>query len=167
MAIFPRTLVVRTNVFGWSPLPQAPGLVERLLSQGEDDTALPLDCVRHATPILATDLVEILEQAYGRRLQGVYHIGGAERVNPARFGALLAAQFNCRYTLPAQAAALAERRMEFGGGETSLQGRKIRNELDLALPLLREGLGRLYAQSLNGFRDRFEQSSAAVQDMVA
>jgi hypothetical protein len=32
---------------------------------------------------------------------------------------------------------------------------------------LREGLGRLYAQSLDGFRDRFEANSALVHELVA
>ena len=62
-AVNQNTLLVRTNVFGWSPNPAAPGLVETLVSALQDGKPAALDCMRHATPILATDFAEILDRA--------------------------------------------------------------------------------------------------------
>ena len=52
--VVPDALIVRTHAFGWSP--DGEGWVESLLGDLEDRAA-DADPVRHATPILATDLV--------------------------------------------------------------------------------------------------------------
>lgn len=162
--IYPQCLIARTNVFGWSPLATAPGLAEQILS---GTPGLKLDCVRHATPILATDLAEILAAAFERRLQGIQHIGGAERVNPYRFGAVLADRFECSCPPPAEFESLTLRRGIFGAGETSLRSRLIRSHLGIPLPLLGEGLTRMHAQLEDGFPDRFKSSAVEVHELVA
>jgi dTDP-4-dehydrorhamnose reductase len=162
-----RTLVVRTNAYGWSPLPQAPGLVETVLAQLSADATCTLDYVRHGTPILATDLAEILEQAYAKRLSGLYHIAGAERVSPYRFGALLARRLGYDHLSNPNVPVREATEAQFGCGETSLQCLKIRRELGVALPLLRDGVDRLCAQSDGGFRDQFGPCTPPVRNMVA
>lgn len=163
----PSTMLVRTHVFGWSCAAQSEGVVEQTLAQMYAGRRLNLDCVRHATPILATDLVEILEQAHAAGLTGLYHIGGAERLNPYRLGTLLANQFGCPYTPAAPLEPLTERSSQFGSGETSLQSLKIRKALGNALPLVSEGLDRLHAQSINGYRDQFGGATQMQEQMVA
>lgn len=153
--LYPAAMIVRTHAFGWSPSLKTVGVIEQTLAKMFDGKRLELDCVRHATPILATDLAEILELSYRANLTGVYHIGGAERLSPYRLGMLLASQFGGAYTPSAPVEPLTERSSQFGAGETSLQSTKIRRDLGVSLPLIQEGLERLHAQSLNGFRDQF------------
>lgn len=164
----PATMLVRSHVFGWSSSSRTAGFIERTLSQMYSGRRLNLDCVRHATPILATDLAEILEQAYQAGLTGLHHIGGAERLNPYRLGTMLASQFGCPYTPAAPLEPLTERCTQFGASETSLQSLKIRKALGLSLPLVGEGLARLHVQSLNGYRDQFGTADVRMpEQMVA
>jgi dTDP-4-dehydrorhamnose reductase len=163
----PDAMIVRSHVFGWSPTQQSEGFIEQTLAQMYSGRRLNLDCVRHATPILATDLAEVLEQGYGACLSGLYHIGGAERLNPYRLGTLLANQFGCPYTPAAPLEPLTERAAQFGAGETSLQSLKIRKALGISLPLVSEGLVRLHAQSLSGFRDQFGAVQPELQKQFA
>lgn len=165
--VCPTSLIVRTNVFGWSPNAQGPGLVETLIEALHDERPLGLDCMRHGTPILATDFVEVLERAYQSKLQGLFHLSGGERVSPFRFAYLLAEQFGLSASSLVAIEPSAESRKEFAAGETSLQTRRIRKVLEMPLPLIREGLGRLYDQSISGYRDRFGALTPLTPEKVA
>lgn len=164
--IYPRTLIARTNVFGWSPLPQLPNFVDRIVS-GITTQGDRLDCVRHATPILATDLAEVLSLAYAAGLEGLYHMGGAERISPYRFGALLSTAFECVCPAPEQTTALVDRRNEFGAGETSLQSRRLRNALGISLPLIHEGIAKLQEQVRDGLLERIGADRSSIRELVA
>lgn len=146
----PGALIIRTNAFGWS---HNDGWMERILAALDVGQAGPYDFQRHATPILATDLAAILEKAWEARLDGLYHVAGAERINPNRFVHRLADEFD----LPAPAAVdgnrLLERPAGFGCGETSLHTTRIRQALDLAMPTVDDALQRFREQKLGGYAD--------------
>lgn len=166
-AVCPDSLLVRTNAYGWAPSANVGSFVETTLQAMQNEDELAIDYMRHATPILATDLVEILERAFQSRLHGAFHIAGGERVNPFRFACLLADQFGMSTSSLIPQEASAEQRREFGAGETSLQTRRIRKTLDMPLPLVREGIARLYEQSISGYRDRFGVPSPMLVERVA
>lgn len=144
-------LIVRANAFGWHT-----GIdwLEKLIPQIERGDGIEVDCVRHASPILATDLCETLIQAWKAGLDGIYHVGGAERVNPAQFVQRLADVFHLSISRFSPAASLTNKAEGFGCGETSLQTRKLRRALGVSLPILNDSLGRLYQQQISGYRDR-------------
>jgi len=167
LEVCPNTLLVRTNVFGLSPTPAVPGLVETIVNSLQDGQNLALDCMRHATPILATDFADVLDRAYRQKLRGVYHLAGGERINPFRFACLLADQFGLSMSNLTAIETPFENRREYGTGETSLQTRRIRKALEAPLPLIREGLGRLYEQHVSGYRDRFGAVPDAIREKVA
>lgn len=145
-------LVVRTHAYGWSPAGGEASFAERLwnlLTSGEPCEA---DAERHATPILASDLAELLYKAMLLQLTGVIHMAGAERTSPFRFAAALAA-----------AGGFAGRQVRVSDGapprrgnvnETSLNTQLVRRQLGAPLPLLREGLARFVTQAHNGYRDK-------------
>ena len=164
--VHPGALIIRTNAFGWSP-GETSGLVESILSALQEERPLELDCMRHGTPILTTDLAEILERAYQQRLHGLFHLGGGERVNPFRFGCLLADQFGLSAASLVAIEPSSSDRQGFGGGETSLQTRRIRKALGMPLPLIREGLNRLHDQFVSGYLDRFSAMTPRVPERVA
>lgn len=160
-------LIVRTNAFGWSPDKKKTGWLEKMLAEIEARRIVEQDHIRHASPILATDLADILDRAHCERLSGIYHVSGAERVSPLKFAQRLADQFDLPWLALRRDATLNEPPHGFGLGECSLQTKKIRKALCIAMPLLSEGLARLEAQHVNGYRERLSGSSTAVQVRAA
>jgi dTDP-4-dehydrorhamnose reductase len=149
----PEALIIRTNVFGWSP-EQGAGWIETILAEIETKRIVQQDHIRHATPILATDLAEIIQRACQEKLSGMYHVGGAERVSPLKFAQRLADLFDLPWLAMRRETSLNETPQGFGEGECSLQTKKIRKDLCVAMPLLSEGLARLSEQASSGFRDQ-------------
>jgi dTDP-4-dehydrorhamnose reductase len=149
----PQSLVVRTNAFGWSPGGRG-GWLETLLAQIEARRPINVDPIRHATPILATDLADFLELAIGQQLSGTVHIAGAERISPLGFAQRLASQFSLPWVPVRRDGALTDPPSGFGAGECCLQTVRIRRALCRAMPLLSESLDRLESQQINGHRER-------------
>ena len=159
--VMPEALIVRTHVFGWSPAGDA-GAVETLLRQlrtGEADA----DPIPHASPMLATDLAEILDRAHEEHLSGVLHIAGAERVSRAAFAQQLADHFDLPAPPTTMRQTLEAPARGFGRSETALLTRRAKQTLNLAMPMLADGLERLATQSLTGFRDRVCGGHTALQ----
>lgn len=150
----PKTLIVRTNAFGWSPFGTNGGWIESLLTSLENNRSVELDPISHATPILATDLADCLEAALEDELIGTFHIAGSERVSPHQFVQKLATAFELTVPQSRTVRELAARPTGFGRGETSLQTRRFRNEYDCSMPLFSEGISRLVEQQESGFRSR-------------
>lgn len=163
----PAALVVRTHAYGWSPLADGPGWIEGIVAALESERPGIFDCAPHGTPILATDLAEIVPQAWAAELSGIYHIAGAERVNPHRFVCALARVFDLappRATILAPAEAVGS---AFGQGETSLRSDAIHRALGVPLPMLVEGLQRLREQKGDGYDRRFRGSRRLTASKVA
>ncbi len=163
----PNTLVVRTSAYGWSPSSVGSSWIDRAVSAFETSRVVTFDSVRHATPILATDLASILERALQKSLTGIYHVAGAERVNPAQFVQELANQLGL--TLPGSAAnhSLSQRPTDFCAAETSLHTKKIRKALGISMPMVSEGLSRLAEQRQNGYCKRLNGESETLHEQVA
>jgi len=145
----PKSLIVRTNAFGWSPVGLNGGWLEALLTSLENNDSADIDPISHATPILATDLAALEDE-----LVGVYHIAGAERISPHQFATQLASAFELSAPQSRTVSELAARPLGFGRGETSLQTRLFRKEYDCSMPLVSEGIARLVEQQAAGFRSR-------------
>ncbi len=148
-----KSLIVRTNAFGWSPTGKH-GWLESVLSALENNRALELDPICHGTPILASDLADYLAPALEDELTGVFHIAGAERVSPYQFAKQLASAFELGTPASRTIRELSARPTGFGRGEASLQTRRFRTEYDCSMPMLSEGLARLVEQHRSGVRDR-------------
>ncbi len=145
----PEALIVRTNTYGWAPESTAPGWIEQILADLDRRSLQQYDFIRHGTPILASDLADILSRAIDEGLQGLYHVAGAERVNPLQFAQRLADHFELPWLAVRRSEeALVDPAVGFGAGETSLQTKRIRKALCVAMPMLSEGLRRLHEQQL-------------------
>jgi dTDP-4-dehydrorhamnose reductase len=158
-------LVVRTHAYGWSPAGAPPGFAEQVWQTLVQGKAAHVDPDRHATPILAGDLAELLWRAYGRRLQGLYHLAGAERTSAYRFSVELAAAFGLTSPAPAPEQDPLDGADTRHLHETSLNTRRARRELAGPMPTLREGLNRFAEQAANGYRARLR--CGAPQAMAA
>lgn len=143
-------LIVRTHAYGWSPPGAEPSWVELLWHRLAEGAPMPLDPDQHATPILVSDLAELLEEAYRRGLTGLYHIAGSERVSMCRFAGELALAFQLpRMPNPT---ASSDRRPSLP--ETSLDTRRARTDLSRPMPMLAPGLNRFARQLQSGYRAR-------------
>jgi dTDP-4-dehydrorhamnose reductase len=151
-----RVLVVRTNAIGWSA--SGAGFAEWIWRSLAAREPLELETSSFATPIVASDLAELLLRGCRARLRGVFHIGGAERTSPFRFAQELAraAGFDHPLVRPGTQQTLDGEPVH-GSCETSLGSRLIRRELDISLPLLRESISRLVDQATGGYRDRLQR----------
>lgn len=156
----PQALIVRSNTYGWSPSGIAPQGVSRFAGQTDISSRLDLDCMRHATPIHAFQLADLLLASFEHDLTGIYHIAGAERVNPWQFmHQLLLHLEGPRAQAPltiAHEIASEEHHLRYGYGETSLQTKKIKAALARPMPMLSEGMDLLRQQQLNGFCERLD-----------
>jgi dTDP-4-dehydrorhamnose reductase len=154
-------LIVRTHAYGWSANDQGGGFTEKLAEQLAARRPAIGDGVRYATPILATDLAELLAVAYEKQLRGLYHITGAERTNLARFVGELDGALDLHSSVATESENNASTiSLNRPVAETSLNTRRARRDLEMPMPLLREGLERLAAQYENGFRARLRGEPA-------
>jgi dTDP-4-dehydrorhamnose reductase len=151
-------LVVRTHAYGWSPRGSGAGFAERAWQGLCEGAAGRFDVDRHATPILATDLAELLASAYSLGLQGLYHVTGAERSSEYRFARELAGAFGLSNSPASTDDQVPRGPTRDRLDETSLNTRKARRALESPMPMLREGLERFAEQAVNGFRDRLKAS---------
>jgi dTDP-4-dehydrorhamnose reductase len=151
-------LVARTHAYGWGPVAATSCFAEQVFEALTSRTPVTADGRRHATPILATDLALLLLRAYELRLHGLYHMAGAERTSPFRFVSELAAALGlpgpsgCPEPIPTTPPAWHE--------ETSLNNKRARRLLEMATPMLRDGLHRFAEQAHNGWRDRWQVAGA-------
>ncbi|MCA8984957.1 MAG: sugar nucleotide-binding protein [Planctomycetaceae bacterium] len=154
-----RSLVVRTHPFGWSPASgqETPGWIEHLLERARAGKPCSELCQPgNATPLLASELAVILERACAEQLTGLYHVAGAERVNRLQFARRLTAFLGInQFRTPLLEGHFSQaERKNFACGEMSLQTRKVRRALCLAMPTLSESLEQLDRQRVNGFLDK-------------
>lgn len=145
------SLIVRTHAFGWSP---AGGInwVADLLARPEN--GLSIDPLRYATPILASDLAELLYAAMHAELTGTWHIAGGERISHAAFVERLLDRFGLPLPARSPRSAGEQGRSGFGRGETTLASRRIRRALGQGVPLLGDGLDRFAEQTADGYCER-------------
>jgi dTDP-4-dehydrorhamnose reductase len=142
-------LVVRTHAYGWNVSGGRASFAERALRDLNLGCLPTPDGRRYATPILATDLADLLWRAYETRLRGLYHLAGAERVSTHRFLMELAASLGVQVSFSAWNESIEATCHE----ETSLSSKRARRMLAASTPMLREGLDRFVAQSVSGWRD--------------
>jgi dTDP-4-dehydrorhamnose reductase len=159
------SLVIRSHCYGWSANGQ--GWIDEILAALESEQRPTFDCIAHATPILATDLADVLDRAWNSGLTGLYHVAGAERINPYRFACALAKVFDLAPPKVDTVAPCESPSAGFACGETSLHTRLIRRELGISMPMLVEGLERLRAQRDHGFDRRFGRGNQFATSKVA
>lgn len=135
-------LVIRTHAYGWNGDQAASCFAERAYEALRQGRLPSFDCRRYATPILASDLADLLWHAQQTRLHGLLHLSGAERTSMQRFVQEMAACLGipCPKAKPDPAESDWHQ-------ETSLSSRRARRVLARPTPILREGLERFLAQA--------------------
>jgi dTDP-4-dehydrorhamnose reductase len=141
----PDALIVRTNIFGWNAL-EKKSLAEWFLGHLEAPRRCPGFIDVSVTPILVSDLGQIVFQMLDGGLRGIYHVGGADCVSKYEFGVRIARAFGLDAGLiePVQAETVRLRAPR--ARRLCLSGAKIERDLRTRLPSLDAGLARFKAE---------------------
>ncbi len=149
----PASLVIRTNFFGWSPTGRR-GLAEWVLSRLESGLPVPAFFDVRFSPLLATDLANLVLDMIAAGLRGLYHVAASDSCTKYEFAVELARAFDrdpaAIERSSVQAAGLRAERPR----DTSLQTRRVVRDLGKPMPLVGSGIERLRAQRDLGYRDR-------------
>jgi dTDP-4-dehydrorhamnose reductase len=151
-------LIVRTHAYGWAPPGAAPDFAEAAFEALQTGQPLAVDSHRYATPLLASDLAELLWKAMAADLAGVIHLAGAERTSLRRFVHVLAAELSIT---PVACHEACGEQLQPAATETSLVAILARDRLKTPMPTLREGLGRFVRQRYDGYYDKLHAGSRA------
>ncbi len=155
------SLIVRTHAIGWSP--NGDGWLEQLVEDVTTGNDRVFDQAAHATPISATDLTDPLMRAWTDGVFGILNIAGTERANELGIAKRVTLEFGLNRLEGNTTPELSILQTGFGRGETSLQTAFAQELLETRLPTISDGIGRLYEQSLNGFRDRVQQEAGVLE----
>lgn len=125
------SLIVRTNIAGLDG--EGRSFASRITRRIDSGECEHVDAASYATPISAREFAEILSECIAAGTTGFINIGGAERTTQFRFATMLAAALCCdvEHLMP-------------GGSESgrtkeqSLRCERLRHELNVPPPLLRE-----------------------------
>lgn len=149
----PSNLVIRTNFIGWSPSGQR-GLAEWILSRLESGLLVPAFFDVRFSPLLATDLAQLILDMIAARLRGLYHVTASDSCTKYEFAMNLARSFDLDPAgIQRSSISTADLRAE-RPRDTSLQTHKITRDLGRQMPSVSSGIERLRVQRDLGFRDR-------------
>jgi dTDP-4-dehydrorhamnose reductase len=144
----PDSIIVRSNLFGWSPV-NSDSLAEWFLIHLTRGEACPGFTDVFFSPILVNDLAGVLLRMLSEGMCGIYHVGGATCLSKYDFGRRLAGLFKLRTELIRPAgvdeAGLAAPRQKY----MCLNSHQIERALSLRLPTIEEGLARFKALAAN------------------
>lgn len=87
-----QALVIRTNFFGWGP-PHRQSFSDWIINSLRSNTPINLYSDVYFTPILATELVNIIIELIDLGSRGIFNAVGQTRLSKLEFGLLLADEF--------------------------------------------------------------------------
>jgi len=130
VATAPDALIVRTNIVAVTP----GSFLQEALDSFRDGRETSFDASTFATPIAASDFADGLLSCMEQGLRGVINIGGSERTTPFAFALSLGRSMSADCSL------IQPRPVEARGVERSLRCQRLRSELSMQTPLLKETL---------------------------
>ncbi len=137
----PSALIVRVNIYGWNAQDKL-SLAEWFLRNLRQQEKVPGFADVTFCPMLANDLAEVLLQMVDRRLSGLYHVAGSEKISKYDFGRCVATAFGLDpgkvvATRSTEAKLKARRPLD-----TSLNTEKVCRALGAEMPGIEAGLSR-------------------------
>jgi dTDP-4-dehydrorhamnose reductase len=143
-------LIVRINIYGWNAQDKL-SLAEWFLRNLREEERVPGFTDVLFCPMLVNDLADVLLQMLDRRLSGLYHVTGSEKISKYEFGRRVATTFDLDpgKVVPSRAsdARLKARRPL----DISLDTQKIRQAVGFEMPGVEAGLRRFRALYGDGY----------------
>jgi len=91
--IYPKTLIVRTNFYGWGSRFK-PSFSDVIIDSLRSNNTLYLFQDVFYTPILIETLVNVVHDLLNKKVSGIFHVVGDERISKFKFGLEVAELFN-------------------------------------------------------------------------
>lgn len=155
----PRSLVIRTNIFGWSPVRRRK-LAEWILGELEAGHDVPGFSDVCFNPLLANDLADILFELTDRSVTGLYHVASSDIVTKYAFAVALAKEFGFDPTRVKAASIAATTPRALRPRDTSLDVSRVSQLLGRTLPTVEEGLRGLRLLRDRGYLERLNASTS-------
>jgi dTDP-4-dehydrorhamnose reductase len=157
----PAALVARVSIYGWN-VQNKQSLAEWVLRQLAAGKEIGGFTDVHFSPMLVNDLAEVLLSMLDRRLSGLYHVVGSERISKYEFArrVAMASGFEPERVLPARvvdASLRAARPLD-----VSLNTGKVSVALGRAMPDVDSGLRRFRALHQSGYPQQLRSYLAGV-----
>jgi len=147
--IYPETLIVRTNFYGWGPrfkLSFSDVIIDSLRS----NNALYLFQDVFYTPILIETLVNAVHDLLNQKVSGIFHVVGDERISKFEFGLEVAELFNLDTGLIKKGKLQDQHKLTRRPKDMSLSNQKVTSVLGRNLGGAKEQLLRLQQQEMLG-----------------
>ncbi len=160
-------LIVRSHPYGMSWPHEPPCFVEWMWNNFSEGKVVALDPERHATPVPATAVAELLIEAYEKQMQGLLHLGGSERVNAFRLGAELSVIGGFSGKLVRFKPSHNTERYQTLMCETSLNVWRARRVLKQVPPAVRDGLATFCREMTHGLGHATVESGLRLYKRVA
>ena len=157
-AVYPRVLIIRTNIFGWNAQPKS-SLAEWFLEQFEAGNTCPGFIDIKFSPLLVNDLGKLILAMLSEDLSGVFHVPGADCVSKYDFGILIANLFGFDTDQIVPTVSNDVGFTALRPTRTCLVGDKTEHSLGIQLPTIEDGLIRFRVLRETGFKAR-------LQDMI-
>ena len=157
------SLILRTNFYGWN-MQQKNSLSEWMLSRLESGQILHGFHDVFFSPILVSDLCEIILDMIERRLTGVYHVTGSQKCSKYEFALKLAEIFDYSTDLVKKISVKKAHLKAFRSRNTSLNCDKVSQALGINLPDLASGFINLKNQRVIGFESKLKEMRGEFHD---
>ncbi len=138
----PRALVIRTSIFGFNIQNKA-GAVEYVLKSLRRGEPITRFADQFATPIYTGDLSRLILELLARGSEGVFHVSGGEKVSRYTFALKVADVFSLSREMIRPVPFKHLEGLAKRPRDSSLSGEKVERHLEMQLPKVEEGLGRL------------------------
>lgn len=153
-------LIIRTNVFGWSPR-KGQGLAEWILSRVEQGMQVPGFTDIVFSPILTNSLAGILLLAVERDFRGLVHVGSRNAMTKFDFARNLCLAFGCDPALIVPASSSEAGLKAARPRNTSLNTSKISEALVIEMPTVEDGVRQFRQLRDSGYSCRLEATLRA------
>ena len=147
--IYPETLIVRTNFYGWGPSFK-PSFSDIIIDSLRSDNILHLFQDVFYTPILIESLVKAVHDLLNKKVSGIFHVAGDERISKFEFGLEIAKLFNLDTRLIKKTKLQDQRKLTCRPKDMSLSNQKVTKVLGRTLGGVKEQLLRLQEQETLG-----------------
>jgi len=147
--VYPETLIVRTNFYGWGPSFK-PSFSDVIIDSLRSNSALYLFQDVFYTPILIETLVNAVHDLLNQKVSGIFHVAGDERISKFEFGLEIAKLFNLDARLIKKDKFQNQHKLTCRPKDMSLSNQKVKSVLGRKLGGVKEQLLRLQQQETLG-----------------
>jgi dTDP-4-dehydrorhamnose reductase len=153
-ALLPDHLIVRANIFGWNAQPKS-SLAEWVLGRLEAGEQVPGFTDAVFAPLLVNTLADIMLAMLMRPASGLYHVASRNAVSKYEFALTLATVFGLPDGL-VKPTLVGTSLKTLRPRNTTLDTRKFRRDIGIALPAVSEDVQRFRLLRDTGFVDRLK-----------